>query len=114
MARRGGRLGEWLATDDTFGITEYASRLRRDYWGNYTKKPLLRNPQEYIQPIADPVPVGFYRAPDYEATTAQQFVSMPSRVGLTNVQTSYLSAAAQALFLDGIGRWILEDDFTVS
>lgn len=99
MARRAGRKGDYLATDDYTGFTEYASKLRRDYWGNYGVKPLLRNLQEIASPLDDPAPVPFYRGPDYELSVPCDYEVAPPTVGLTNVPTNPNNAAFQALGL---------------
>lgn len=84
MARRGGRKGDYLASDDYSGNTCYASKLQKDYWGNMVLKPLLRNLQEIASPLSDPYPVSFYRGPVYEQTTACQFELQPTYIGTTN------------------------------
>lgn len=100
MARRNGRPGDWLATDDYTGFTEYASNLKRDYWGAYAKKPLLRNLQEIASPLNDPQPVAFYRGPDYEFSPVCVGGTAPTYVGNTTVRTNPNNAAFQALNLD--------------
>lgn len=99
MARRNGRKGDWLATDDYTGFTHYASELSRDYWGSYAKKPLLRNLQEIASPLNDPLPVPFYNGPTYETTPACVGSTAPLFVGNTNVRTSVDNAAGQAFNL---------------
>lgn len=99
MAWRAGRKGAWLATDDYTGFTEYASELKRDYWGAYAKKPLLRNLQEVASPLSDPYPVAFYRSSNYETSTPCLAEVAPTYVGNTNVPTSQNNAAFQALDL---------------
>lgn len=83
MARRGGRRGDYLASDDYTGITCYASQLQKDYWGNRTVKPLKRNLQEIASPFNDPLPVPFFRGPQYESTTACEFETQPLFIGTT-------------------------------
>lgn len=100
MARRGGKPGDWLATDDYTGFTEYGSALKRDYWGQYAKRPMLRNLQEIATPLDDPGPVPFYRSQNYE-TNQQCFAEIaPTYVGLTIVPTNPNNAAFQTLDLD--------------
>lgn len=96
MARRNGRKGDYLASDDYYGTTVYASTLRRDYWGNMVQKPMLRNLQELASPLNDPYPVSFYRGPVYEQTTPCQFEVAPKYVGTTNIPTPP-SFAAQVM-----------------
>lgn len=85
MARRGGRRGAYLATDDYTGFTVYANQLQEDYWGNRVVRELKRNLQEIASPLADPYPVPFYRGPTYEPTTACQFELQPTFIGTTNI-----------------------------
>lgn len=104
MARRKGKPGEWLATDDYTGITHYASQLSRDYWGSLAKKPLKRNLQEISSPLSDPLPVNPYRGPNYENSSDCVGETAPIYVGNTTVRTCPTGAAYQALNLDpGIG-----------
>lgn len=100
MARRQGKKGDYLMTDDYTGFTSYASQLNKDYWGNYTRKPLIRNLQEVASPLLDPIPVSIYRGPQYEVVNPCIFETMPIFIGLTNVLTPQNSPANQALNLD--------------
>lgn len=100
MARRNGRKGEWLATDDYTGFTQYASKLKRDYWGQYAVKPLIRNLQEIATPVTDPAPVPFYRGPSYEYTQPCIAEIAPIFVGNTTVPTSQSNMAYQVLNLN--------------
>lgn len=99
MARRGGRKNDWLATDDYTGFTTYGSKLKRDWWGAYARKPLLRNLQEIATPLNDPEPVPFYRGPNYESTPTCAAEIAPFYVGNTTVQTNQNNAAFQELNL---------------
>lgn len=83
MARRRGRPGSYLATDDTSGFTVYADKLQQDFWGNQTRFPLQRNLQEISSPLSDPYPVSVFRGPQYEQTTACQFELQPRFIGKT-------------------------------
>lgn len=83
MARRRGKPGAWLTSDDTTGFTVFNDRIQTDYWGNKTAVPLQRNLQEISSPLGDPYPVAFYRGPQYEATTACDFEVAPTFVGKT-------------------------------
>lgn len=115
MARRAGRPGQWLATDDTTGFTKYASELRLDYWGNRTAIPLQRNLQEIATPIDDPAPVPFYRGPSYEITPTCVAETAPAYVGLTSVATNQNNMAFQVLDLDsGIGTMEISCTFRVT
>lgn len=95
MARRNGRKGDYLATDDYTGFTTYGSRLHMDYWGALAVKPLLRNLQEIATPLNDPQPVIDYRGPNYEASPATPTVA-PAFIGNTTVHTSHDNAAFQS------------------
>lgn len=100
MARRNGKKGTWLATDDYTGFTVYASKLKRDFWGNYAVKPLLRNLQEIASPLNDPQPVSFYRGPNYESFPPCGAEIAPRFVGNTTVPTNSDNMAFQALNLN--------------
>lgn len=114
MARRRGRPGDYLATDDTTGFTKFASELRLDFWGNRTAIPLERNLQEIAQPVDDPMPVPFFRGPSYEVTNGCQAETMPVFVGNTDVPTNPNNAAVNALSLNpGIGDMAVGCTFIV-
>lgn len=98
--KRGGRKGDYLATDDYTGFTTFRSRLSFDYWGSLTRKPLKRNLQEIASPLSDPEPVIDYRGPDYEPSIPCDYEVAPQFVGNTTVRTNMNNAAAQALNLD--------------
>lgn len=100
MARRKGRPGAYLATDDTSGFTEYRDKLSIDYWGNLTRYGLERNLQEISSPLGDPYPVPIYRGPDYEQTNACDFETTPLFVGKTGIAFKQNSAYAQFINLD--------------
>lgn len=85
MARRNGRLGKYLASDDYTGETHYANEMRLDYWGNFVKRPLQRNLQEISSPLNDPQPVPIFRGSVYERTTACDFETQPIFIGTTNI-----------------------------
>ena len=100
MARRNGSPGRWLMTDDYTGVTYYSDQLRKDFWGSYARKPLLRNLQEIASPLNDPRPVFPYRGPNYEYTPPCISETAPQYVGNTRVPTSQLNSAFQVLNLD--------------
>lgn len=102
MARRRGKLGEYLAVDDYYGKATYASRLRKDHDGYWSEKPLARNLQEIASPLNDPRPVpAVGRSADYEQYDICTLKTAPLYVGLTNVKTSQLSAALQSAVWSG-------------
>lgn len=114
MARRNGRPGQHLATDDYFGFTVLASKLRKDFWGSYAVKPLERNLQEIASPLNDPRPVDLYRGPNYENSAPNVGYNAPEFVGLTNVPTNPNNAAIQVLDLfPGIGDMVVGLNFIV-
>jgi hypothetical protein len=113
MARRSGRKGKWLATDDYTGKTVYADKLSIDYWGNYAKKPLKRNLQEIASPLNDPQPVPFYRGPTYEHVDAGAIYLPPQYIGLTTIPTPP-SLASDVMGWDvGIGEATIGYTFIV-
>lgn len=120
MARRNGRKGDYLATDDYTGFTHYASELRKDYWGSLAKSPLKRNLQEISSPLSDPEPVLDYRGPNYEVWPYAGFgFIVPVDVGITLVMTNRNNAAIQALANNpsaakGIGAMQIGSTFVVS
>lgn len=115
MARRGGRPGSYLMTDDYYGVTRFNSQLRKDYWGNYAQKPLLRNLQEIASPLNDPLPVNPYSGPTYEVMPDYCLGEIaPFYVGNTTVPTNQNNAAFQALNLaPGIGSMEIGCSFQV-
>lgn len=100
MARRNGRKGTWLATDDLTGFTVYSNKLKKGYYGEMAVKPYKRNLQEIASPLNDPEPVPFYRGPNYETTTTCFAEIAPPFVGNTNVPTNPYNAGFQALNLN--------------
>lgn len=114
MARRRGRMNQYLMSSDYTGFTHYASELHKDYWGAYAERPLKRNLQEIATPLNDPRPVPVYRGPDYEYTPACIGETAPFYVGLTNVPTNPNNMAIQSLNLfPGIGQMEIGCTFEV-
>lgn len=120
MARRRGKPGEHLATDDYTGFTRYASELKRDFWGQYSKYPLERNLQEIAVPLSDPYPVSLYRGPNYEITdNGTDYNLVSTYVGNTTRATSRLSVAVQTFGTQGspagggIGSMVIGTTFIV-
>lgn len=104
MARRNGRPGDYLMSDEYYGFTRYASQLKRDFWGAWAQKPLERNLQEIATPLDDPQPVAYFNGPTYEYTTACSAELAPIFVGNTNVPTNRNGVGVIALNLfPGIG-----------
>lgn len=85
MARRRGKPGSYLMTDDYLGVTRYSNELTQDYWGYWAKKILKRNLQEIASPLNDPYPIPIYRGPEYEQTNACDFELQPQYIGNTRI-----------------------------
>lgn len=100
MARRGGRLGAYLMTDEYLGFTRYASQLKRDFWGAYAQRPLQRNLQEIATPLEDPYPVFPSNGPSYEIIDPCEAESARPTVGNTSVPTSNQNMAMQSNVLN--------------
>lgn len=99
MARRNGKPGNWLVTDDYTGFTRYATEVKKDFWGQYAVSPLKRNLQEIASPLNDSEPVPFYNGPSYEYTPPCVGELAPTYVGNTNVPTNPGNMAFQVLNL---------------
>lgn len=95
MARRGGRPGDYLMTDEYYGTTRFASELKRDYWGAYAAKPLKRNLQEICSPLNDPIPVYPCNGSEYEVVNSAITTVAPTKVGVTNKNTNRDNPAIQ-------------------
>lgn len=117
MARRSGRKGDYLATDSWTGATVYASQLRKDYWGQYSRRPLERNLQEISSPLNDPEPVIIYYGPNYEQLPNGRTCigeNAPTFIGVTTVPTNQNNAAFHALNLKpGIGSMSVGCSFII-
>lgn len=100
MAKRSGRRGAYLLTDDTLGWTIYANKAQRDYWGNLTSVPLKRNLQEIASPLNDPALVIDFRGPAYEYANPCNLEVAPQYVGLTTIPTNQSNAAFPVLMLN--------------
>lgn len=116
MARRSGRPGAWLATDELTGFTKYGTQLKTDFWGAKTARPLKRNLQEIATPLLDPYPVPYYTGSSYEQVpNICVFENIPFYVGNTNIRTPRTGDAAQAVYnTTGIGDMEIGCTFIVS
>lgn len=123
MARRHGRNGSWLATDDYTGFTVYANKLKRDYWGSYSVRPLQRNLQEIATPLDDPGAVSLYRPSNYETYVVSALSHVPTFVGTTTVSSKPDNMAYYVLFYQppaapiitpGIGNMVIGSTFVIS
>lgn len=113
MARRNQRPGDYLMTDDTLGVTVYASEIQKDYWGNLTTVPLQRNLQEIASPLKDPYPVSQYRGPQYEFTDACTFELQPRFIGKTTIPFPNTNLTSLLNLDPGIGQMAVGCTFTV-
>lgn len=114
MARRRGKPGSYLMSDDYSGFTEYAYKLKEDYWGNYSRYGVERNLQEISQPLGDPYPVPTFRGGQYENTSGIAFNNLPVFIGKTSIPFPTDSAYAQAFDLSpGIGAMVIGSTFVV-
>lgn len=97
MARRNGRKGDYLYTSDYSDTAGFASRMQRDYWGDYNDDFILkRNLQEISVPLNDPYPVPIYSGPSYEQTNGCIGESIPIYIGNTTRPFPTNSAVVQA------------------
>ena len=87
MARRNGRPGDYLFADMYTGFTKYRTQVRKDFWGSFAERPLLRNLQEIATPLLDPYPVGDYSPGTYEQIDECVLNSTPPFIGKTNIPT---------------------------
>lgn len=81
--RRGWKRGDWLVRDDESGFTEYASKVRRDYYGVLTKTPDKAHPQDFIRAKNDPFIYSPQNPPTYAFDTSAY--NLGDFVGLTSV-----------------------------
>lgn len=85
-SRRGWKRGDWLVRDEESGLVEYASKVRRDYYGVLTKDPDHMHPQDFVRARNDPyVPSSPQNPPEISYDTSAYNVS--SFVYGTNVPT---------------------------
>lgn len=81
--RRGWKRGDWLVRDEESGLTEYASKVTRDYYGKLTKNPDWAHPQDFIRAKADPFISDPQNPPNYVYNTSA--FNLGDFVGTTNV-----------------------------
>lgn len=115
MARRNQKPGDYLATSDYSGCTEYASKLVKDYWGDYglQGEVLERNLQEIANPLTDPYPVSFYRGPQYENVNQCDFELQPRFIGKTTIAFKNTNLTTLLNLDPGIGDMAVGCTFTV-
>lgn len=85
--RRGWKRGDWLVRDEESGFTEYASKVRRDYYGKLTRDPDPRHPQDFIKAKADPFINEPQAPPEYSYNTSAY--NLGDYVGGTTVVSPY-------------------------
>lgn len=117
MARRGWKRGDWLVRDEESGFTEYASKVRRDYYGVLTKNPDPRHPQDFIKAKADPFigdpqnpPIYIYDTSAYDLGDFVGVTTVPAPVGPA---THLFNPAAANPSNPGIGRMVIGSNFVV-
>lgn len=81
--RRGWKRGDWLVRDEESGFTEYASEVRRDYYGVLTKTPDRAHPQDFIRAKNDPFIYDPQNPPTYIFDTSA--LNLGDLVGVTSV-----------------------------
>lgn len=81
--RRGWKRGDWLVRDEESGFTEYASKVRRDYYGVLTRNPDKAHPQDFIRAKGDPY-IRDPQAPPYLVYNTSAY-DLGDFVGVTTV-----------------------------
>jgi hypothetical protein len=88
--RRGWKRGDWLVRDEESGFTEYASNMRRDYYGVLKRKDQndYAHPQDFIRAKNDPYineplnnPLLVYDTSAYNLGDFVGVTTVPSPVG---------------------------------
>jgi hypothetical protein len=107
--RRNWREGDYLIQDDLTGEIGYASESVKDYRGNVVlRKNLLRqNPQDFVKPINDGLPVN----PDRPRNQDSPLVLYPEFIGATAIPTPI--GPASHLYNAGIGLMQIGSTFLV-
>lgn len=88
--RRGWKRGDWLVRDEESGFVEYASRLRRDYYGvlKLKKEADPVHPQDFVKAKQDPYIASFPQNPP-EITYDTSAYNLGDFVGLTSVTAPF-------------------------
>lgn len=81
--RRGWKRGDWLVRDEESGLTTYASKVRRDYYGVLTSDPDPLHPQDFIRAGSDPYISDPQNPPSYIYDTSA--LNLGDFVGITSV-----------------------------
>ena len=118
MGRRSGwKRGEHLVRDEESGFTEYASKVRRDYYGVLTKHPDPMHPQDFIRARNDPFISDPQNPPTYIYDTSAY--NLGDFVGVTVVPapvgpaTHLFNPAAIQVSDPGIGEMVIGDSFVI-
>lgn len=117
MKRRGWKRGDWLVRDEESGFTEYASKVRRDYYGVLTRHPDYAHPQDFIRAKDDPFigdpqnpPIYVY---DVSALNLGNFVGVTTVPAPVGPATHLFNPAAIQASDPGIGDMTIGDSFVV-
>jgi hypothetical protein len=116
--RRGWKRGDWLVRDEESGFTEYASKMRRDYYGvlKLAKQADPAHPQDFIRAKNDPFineplnnPILVYDTSAYNLGTFIGVTTVTAPVG----PATHLFNAGMGGAL-GIGDMVIGQSFEVS
>jgi len=101
--------GDYKIQDDLTGEKFHASQAVKDYRGNivHRKNLLKQNPQDFVKPINDGVPVTPMR-PD---NSDSPLVLYPEFIGETNIPTPI--GPASHLYNAGVGQMVVGGTFIV-
>ena len=115
--RRGWKRGDWLVRDEQSGFTEYASKVRRDYYGVLTKDPDSSHPQDFIKAKGDPYindpqnpPQYIYNTSAYNQGTFVGVTTVPAPVGPA---THLFNPSVVQISNPGIGQMVIGTTFKV-
>ncbi len=119
MRRRGWKRGDWLVRDEESGFTEYASDLRRDYYGVLKRRNQAdyAHPQDFIKALNDPFIGDPQNPPQYTYDTSALNLGM--FVGLTHVPapvgpaTHLFNPSVSQGSDPGIGEMTIGTDFVI-
>ena len=117
--RRGWKRGDWLVRDEESGLVEYASNVRRDYYGVLKRKDQCdsQHPQDFVKAGLDPYINDPQASPAYTYDTSAYNVS--AYVYGTNIPTPqgpafHLFGIQGAVGAQGIGAMVIGTTFVVS
>jgi hypothetical protein len=113
----GWKRGDWLVRDEESGFTEYASEVKRDYYGVLTKNPDWAHPQDFIRAKNDPYINDPQNPPTYIFDTSAY--NLGDFIGVTSVPapigpaTHLFNPGAIQGAEPGIGDMTIGSTFTV-